>query len=133
MTNMKRGMWFPAGTDSMRIERWLGGRKFEIAEKQWLDLTKDDTGYPDHDYVVIRAAVDLSEIAENELAAVVELNDISSQVESLKKEGYRQDSDLLIAEVWFEAHAINDSYVIGDLMTSEEADGYIKRICPKIA
>lgn len=135
MTRMKRGVWFPAGTEQMRIERWLGDRKFEIAEKQWLDITREDYGYPDHDYVVISATVDLADLSEEDIADIIELNGLHIQVAELRKDGWFQDADLLVAEGWFEAHAVSDAYVVpyegeyGELMTSEEADAYLKKVC----
>lgn len=96
---------------------------YSFIEKVWLDTCKGDPGYPDKEYTVKTALVDLNDYSEKEK----EVN-VSGYYDSLKalRKFYTDDSDQVIAECIFEEMTDGSASTTGT-MTEKEADEYIQK------
>ena len=115
--------WICTDSDCSQYCKINSDGTYSFIEKVWLDTCKGDPGYPDKEYTVKTALVDLNDYSEKEK----EVN-VSGYYDSLKalREFYTDDSDQVIAECIFEEMTDGSASTIG-MMTEKEADEYIQK------
>lgn len=119
--------WICTDDDYMQYCKKIGKNKFKFVEKVWLDLCRDDEGYPDKAYTVKSALIDLNDYTKDDIKTY-----ITGYYHSLDelKEMYGNDSNQIIAECIFEQMNDGSSTVYGK-MTDEEANQFIQIITEK--
>ena len=115
--------WIRTDSDCSQYCKINSDGTYSFIEKVWLDTCKGDPGYPDKEYTVKTALVDLNDYSEKEK----EIN-VSGYYDSLKtlREFYTDDSDQVIAECIFE-EMTDGSASTTEMMTEKEADEYIQK------
>lgn len=116
------GGWFCTDSDSMQHCKKHGKGKFSFVEMVWLDTVEGDEEYPDKEYTVKSAYVDLNDYDEKEKE-----NAVSGYYPSLDAvyAEYEDTADQIIAECIFEEMTDGTATTYG-MMTREEAENFIK-------
>lgn len=114
--------WIRTGSDSSQYYKINSNGTYSFIEKIWLDTCKGDPGYPDKEYTVKTALVDLDDYTEHEKEC-----NISGYYDSIEllREIYGDDSNQIIAECIFEEMTDGSASTTG-MMTEKEADEYIQ-------
>ena len=115
--------WVLCNDDCLLYRRSLGDRRYELIEMMWLDTTSEDEGYPDHEYIVVSAEVDLNDYDSKDIAAA--LSSYCYKEDELVAEYGRKGADDLIAECIFEDE--NSFDFESEMMTKDEAERFIER------
>lgn len=119
---MNNNEWFCTDGDCMQYCRDNGNSTYDFVEIVWLDTVEGDKGYPDKEYTVKSAYIDLSDYTddEKEIAA-------SSYYDSLESlySIYGDESEQIIAECIFEEMTEGSATTYG-MMTKEEAEQFVK-------
>lgn len=115
--------WICTDTDSFQYCKEHGNRRYSFVEIVWIDTVKGDLGYPDKEYTVKSAFVDLNDYDEKEREIV-----ISGYYPSLDAvyEEYEDASEQIIAECIFEEMTDGSAMTYG-MMTREEAENFVKK------
>ena len=115
--------WIRTDSDCSQYCKINSDGTYSFIEKVWLDTCKGDPGYPDKEYTVKTALVDLNDYSEEEKKV-----NVSGYYDSLKalREFYTDDSDQVIAECIFEEMTDGSASTTG-MMTEKEADEYIQK------
>lgn len=115
--------WFCTDTDSFQHCKEHGNGKYSFVEIVWLDTVKGDPGFPDKEYTVKSAYIDLDDynMAEKEIA-------ISGYYDSLDAvyAEYEDATEQIIAECIFEEMTDGSATTYG-MMTKEEAEVFVKK------
>lgn len=117
------GKWFCTDTDSLQYCKEHGNGKYSFVEIVWLDAVEGDPGYPDKEYTVKSAYIDLDDYDDNEREIV-----ISGYYDSLDAvyTEYEDGADQIIAECIFEEMTDGSATTYG-MMTREEAENFVKK------
>ena len=115
--------WIRTDSDSSQYCKVNSDGTYSFKEKVWLDTCKRDPGYPNKEYTVKTAFVDLDDYTEHEKEC-----NICGYYDSLEalREIYKEDSDQIIAECIFE-EMTDGSASTTKMMTEKEADEYIQK------
>ena len=117
------GEWFCTDTDSFQHCKEHGNGKYSFVEIVWLDTVEGDPGYPDKEYTVKSAYIDLTDynMAEKEIA-------ISGYYDSLDAvyAEYEDAAEQIIAECIFEEMTDGSATTYG-MMTKEEAEDFVRK------
>ena len=115
--------WICTDSDCSQYCKVNSDGTYSFIEKVWLDICKGDPGYPDKEYTVKTALVDLNDYTEHEKEC-----NISGYYDSIEalREIYKEDSDRIIAECIFE-EMTDGSALTTEMMTEKEADEYIQK------
>lgn len=124
--------WICTDPDSSQYMKINADGTYIFIEKVWLDICKGDEGYPDKEYTVKSAFIDLNDYSDYEKDCAVSgyyrlTNDVY-KVNSTDDlyELYGVDMENIIAECIFEG--INDgSATTYGMMTEKEADEFIQK------
>lgn len=115
--------WICIDTDSSQYCKDHGRGCYSFVEIVWLDTVKGDPGYPDKEYTVKSAYIDLDDynMAEKEIA-------ISGYYDSLDAvyTEYEDAAEQIIAECIFEEMTEGSATTYG-MMTKEEAEKFVKK------
>lgn len=117
------GEWFCTDTDSFQHCKEHGNRKYSFVETVWLDTVEGDPGYPDKEYTVKSAYIDLDDYSEKEREIA-----ICGYYESLDVvyAEYQDAAEQIIAECIFEEMTDRSATTYG-MMTKEEAETFVKK------
>ena len=117
------GEWFCTDPDSFQYCKEHGNRRYSFVEIVWLDTVEGDLGYPDKEYTVKSAYIDLDDynMAEKEIA-------ISGYYDSLDAmyTEYEDAAEQIIAECIFEEMTEGSATTYG-MMTKEEAEDLVRK------
>lgn len=115
--------WICTDNDSLQHIRENDDGTYNCIEMVWLDTCEGDEGYPDKEYVVKTALIDLNDYTEEEKEIAV-----SGYYESLNdlKEVYGEESNSIIIECIFEEMTDGSATTYG-MMTKVEAENFIKK------
>lgn len=115
--------WIRTDSDSSQYCKINSDGTYSFIEKVWLDTCKGDPGYPDKEYTVKTALIDLDDYTEHEKEC-----NICGYYDSLEalREIYKEDSDQIIAECIFE-EMTDGSASTTEMLTEKEADDYIQK------
>ena len=117
------GEWFCTDTDSFQHCKEHGNGKYNFVEIVWLDTVEGDSGYPDKEYTVKSAYIDLTDynMSEKEIA-------ISGYYDSLDAvyAEYEDAAEQIISECIFEEMTDGSATTYG-MMTKEEAENFLKK------
>ena len=117
------GEWFCTDTDSYQYCRDNGNGKYSFVEIVWLDTVEGDPGYPDKEYTVKAAYIDLNDYDEKEREiAICGYYDSLDVVYTEYEDGAEQ----IIAECIFEEMTDGSATTYG-MMTREEAEEFVKK------
>ena len=115
--------WFCTDTDSFQHCKEHGNGKYNFVEIVWLDTVEGDSGYPDKEYTVKSAYIDLTDynMSEKEIA-------ISGYYDSLDAvyAEYEDAAEQIISECIFEEMTDGSATTYG-MMTKEEAENFVKK------
>lgn len=113
--------WTCTDPDSFRHCKKNENGKYNFIERVWLDITSEDKGYPDKNYTVKSAFLDLLDYNEEEREI-----GICGYYDSLETlyENYGDEAEDIIAECIFE-EMTDDSAITYGMMTREEAEDFI--------
>ena len=116
--------WINTFTDTeTQFMRHLGDRKYELIQTVWLDVCKGDEGFPDHNWVVVNAELDMAEVDSLSVACV----EASYGMEDGWRDGKSQtEIDETLAPYIFDQNYISDENVIADLLTKDEAEEFLQ-------
>ena len=114
--------WFCTDTDSFQHCKEHGNGKYSFIEIVWLDTVEGDPGYPDKEYTVKSAFVDLNDYDEKEREIA-----IAGYYDSLEVvyAEYEDAAEQIIAECIFEEMTEGSASTYG-MMTREEAEKFVK-------
>lgn len=115
--------WICTDTDSFQYCKEHERGCYSFVEIVWLDTVKGDPGYPDKEYTVKSAYIDLTDynMAEKEIA-------ISGYYDSLDAvyAEYEDGAEQIVAECIFEEMTDGSATTYG-MMTREEAETFVKK------
>lgn len=116
------GEWFCTDSDCMQHCKEHGNEKFSFVEIVWLDTTRGNEGYPDKEYTVKSAYIDLNDYDKKERE-----NAVSGYYPSLDAVyvEYGDEAEQIIAECIFEEMTDGSATTYG-MMTREEAEEFVK-------
>ena len=122
--------WVCTDNDSLQHYKKIDERSYIFIEKVWLDIVEGDQGYPNKEYTVKTAFVDLNDYTRKEYEiAISGYYDSLEELETLYTES-ESDLDQIIAECIFEE--MNDgSATTHGMMTEEEANTFIEKYISK--
>lgn len=115
--------WIRTDSDCSQYCKINSDGTYNFIEKVWMDTCNGDPGYPNKEYTVKTAFVDLDDYTEHEKEC-----NICGYYDSLEalREIYKEDSDQVIAECIFEEMTDGSASTTG-MMTEKEADDYIQK------
>lgn len=115
--------WVCTDPDSSQYRKINADGTYIFIEKVWLDTFKGDEGYPDKEYTVKSALIDLNDYSEYEKECA-----ISGYYKSMDNicEQYGMDTKDIIAECIFEEMNDGSATTYG-MMTEKEADEFIQK------
>ncbi len=114
--------WFCTDPDCFQYCKQVGKREFQFIKMVWLDMCRGDKGYPDKNYTVKSAYVDLDDYSKKDIEC--HICGYYSNLDDLYLE-YGEDSDQIIAECIFEEMCSGLAITYG-MMTEDEAKMFIK-------
>ena len=114
--------WFCTDNESLQYCKELGGRRYHFIEKVQFDTVEGDPGYPNKNYTVKTAVVDLNDYDQKE-----QENAICGYYDSLDAlyTEYEDASDQIVAECIFEEMTDGSATTYG-MMTEKDADAFIR-------
>lgn len=115
--------WFCTDTDSFQYCKEHGNGKYNFVEIVWLDTVEGDPGYPDKEYTVKSAYVDLDDYDENEREGAI--SGYYDSLDAVYME-YEDAAEQIIAECIFEEMTDGSATTYG-MMTREEAETFVKK------
>lgn len=115
--------WVCTDLDSSQYRKINADSTYIFIEKVWLDICEGDEGYPDKEYTVKSAWIDLNDYSDYEKECA-----ISGYYESMDDiyEQYGMDIKDIIAECIFEEMNDGSATTYG-MMTEKEADEFIQK------
>lgn len=117
------GGWFCTDSDCMQHCKEHGNGKYSFVEIVWLDTVEGDSGYPDKEYTVKSAYVDLDDYdTYDRECAICGYYDSLDTVHT----EYDDAAEQIIAECIFEEMTDGSATTYG-MMTREEAEEFVKR------
>lgn len=115
--------WFCTDTDSFQYCKEHGNGKYSFVEIVWLDTVEGDSGYPDKEYTVKSAYVDLDDYdTHDKECAICGYYDSLDAVYTEYEDGAEQ----IIAECIFEEMTDGSATTYG-MMTREEAEEFVRK------
>lgn len=121
----KLGGWICTDNDSLQHLRKNDDGTYNCIEIVWLDTCEGDEGYPDKEYVVKTALIDLNDYTEEDMEIAISGYYPDSTLSELKEE-WGDSLDQLIVECIFEEMTEGSASVHG-MMTRAEAENFIKK------
>ena len=119
--NMEK--WFCTDTGSFQHCKEHGNGKYSFVEIVWLDTVEGDPGYPDKEYTVKSAYVDLDDYDENERE--IAISGYYNSMDAVYAE-YEDATEQIIAECIFEEMTDGSATTYG-MMTREEAEEFVEK------
>lgn len=116
--------WYATDPDCCQHIRH-DGSCYEMVQCVWLDTTDEDLAEGRHQYCIVHMDIDLNDYSDAEKAAY--LSAYGYTLEGLVDE-YGDDVDGIVAECIMETDILNDTYVVGDADSFEEAQEKIVKI-----
>lgn len=121
----RKNAWYCLDETTKKYYRINENGTFSFIEKVWLDTCKGDEGYPDKNYTVKAATINLDDYTDYEMECA-----ISGYFESMDtlKEFWEDDSRFGIASCIFEEMCDGDGCATAGVMTEKEADIFLESI-----
>lgn len=116
--------WFITDDDCMQYCKQLSETEFQFIQIVWLDTCSGDKGYPDKEYTVMSAYVDLDLYDENSFACAASSYGYET-IENMKKE-YGDSFNQIMAECLFEDMTDGSCSTYG-MMTKNEAKIFVNK------
>lgn len=117
------GEWFCTDTDSLQYCKEHGNEKYSFVEIVWLDTVEGDPGYPDKEYTVKSAYVDLDDYNTHDRECAI--CGYYDSLDAVYTE-YEDAAEQIIAECIFEEMTDGSATTYG-MMTREEAETFVKK------
>lgn len=118
------GKWFCTDDDGQQHLRRLSNTMYECIEMVWLDTCEGDEGYPDKEYTVKTAIIDLDDYTEEEKEFFITAYYDGTLDEIRKALG--EYFDQILVECIFEEMTDGSATTHG-MMAKEEAIDFIKK------
>lgn len=115
--------WFCTDPDSFQHCKEHENGKYSFVEIVWLDTVEGDPGYPDKEYTVKSAYVDLDDYNEKERE--IAISGYYDSLDAVYTE-YEDAAEQIIAECIFEEMTEGSATTYG-MMTKEEAEKFVKK------
>ena len=129
-TKIMNSKWVCTDNDSLQYYKKIDDRRYIFIEKAWLNIIEDDPGYPNKEYTVKTAIVDLNDYTRKEYEiAISGYYDSLGELETLCIES-ENDLDQIIAECIFEEMNDGSATTYG-VMTEEKANAFIEKYISK--
>lgn len=117
-------MWYCTDNDCCQYVR-NNGSKYEMIQAVWLDITEEDKQKGLHEYCIVRIGIDLDDYSDEEKK--MHIADYGYTLEGVVQE-YEEVANDIIAECIMENESLNNTYVIDDADSFEEAKEKIEKI-----
>ena len=117
------GKWFCTDTDSFQHCKEHGSGKYSFVEIVWLDTVEGDPGYPDKEYTVKSAYIDLDDYGTHDRECAI--CGYYDSLDTVYTE-YEDAAEQIIAECIFEEMTDGSATTYG-MMTREEAENFVKK------
>lgn len=116
--------WYETDSDCCQYIR-SDGNIYEMIQAVWLDTTEEDKQNGAHEYYIVRIGIDLNDYSDEEKET--HISSYGYTFEGVVK-AYEDAANDIIAECIMENECLNDTYVIGEADSFEEAKEKIKKI-----
>lgn len=115
--------WVCTDPDSLQYRRINLDGTYTFIEKVWLDTCKGDEGYPDKEYTVKTACINLNNYSAYDIECAI--SGYYDSMDDIYKQ-YGMDIEDIIAECIFE-EMLDGSATTYGMMTEREADEFIQK------